>query len=132
MLSTTDTPNPNAALNRFLKPAADGSTVFDAVSWTDVSWSDVSWDAVSWSDVSWSDVSWDAVSWSDVSWTDVSWSDVSWSDVSWEDNAEGEPTLDGDGYELTAPEAAAAASDPDLMTPEEKTASLSSLSSLIP
>ena len=83
------------------QPAADGSKVFDAVSWTDVSWSDVSWDAVSWSDVSWSDVSWDAVSWSDVSWTDVSWSDVSWSDVSWEDNAEGEPILDGDGYELT-------------------------------
>ena len=80
---------------------ADGSTVFNAVSWTDVSWSDVSWDAVSWSDVSWSDVSWDAVSWSDVSWTDVSWSDVSWSDVSWEDNADGETPCDGDGYELT-------------------------------
>ena len=132
VLATTDTPNPNAALNRFLKPAADGTKVFDAVSWSDVSRSDVSWDAVSWSDVSWTDVSWDAVSWSDVSWTDVSWSDVSWSDVSWEDNAEGEPNLDGDGYELTAPEANAAASDPDLMTPEEKAAYLSSLSSLIP
>ena len=109
--------NPNKALNAFVKPAADGSgPVFDAVSWTDVSWSDVSWDAVSWSDVSWSDVSWDAVSWSDVSWTDVSWSDVSWSDVSWEDGAEGE-FLDGDGFELTAAEALAAASDPDLAVP---------------
>ena len=132
VLSTRETPNPNAGLNRFLKLAADGTTVFDAVSWTDVSWSDVSWDAVSWSDVSWSDVSWDAVSWSDVSWTDVSWSDVSWSDVSWEDNADGETPLDADGYELTAPEATAAAADPDLMTPEEKAAYLSSLSSLVP
>ena len=101
VLATPDTPNPNEALNRFLRTAADGSTVFDAVSWTDVSWSDVSWDAVSWSDVSWSDVSWDAVSWSDVSWTDVSWSDVSWTDVSWEDNADGETPRDGNGYELT-------------------------------
>ena len=83
------------------RTVTDGTTVFDAVSWSDVSWSDVSWDAVSWSDVSWSDVSWDAVSWSDVSWTDVSWSDVSWSDVSWEDNADGETPRDGDGYELT-------------------------------
>jgi serine protease AprX len=132
VLDTKETPNPNAALNRFLKPAADGTMVFDAVSWTDVSWSDVSWDAVSWSDVSWSDVSWDAVSWSDVSWSDVSWSDVSWSDVSWEDNADGEAGLDGDGYELTTSEAQAAATDPDLMTPAEKTAYLSSLSSLIP
>ena len=93
--------NPNLALSRFVKPAANGSGLaFDAVSWTDVSWSDVSWDAVSWTDVSWSDVSWDAVSWSDVSWTDVSWSDVSWSDVSWEDGADGE-FLDGNGFELT-------------------------------
>ena len=113
----TTNPNPNEALDRFLKPAADGSIAFDAVSWSDVSWSDVSWDAVSWSDVSWSDVSWDAVSWSDVSWTDVSWSDVSWSDVSWEDNAAGEPVLDGDGYELTPTEALAAALDPALAVP---------------
>jgi serine protease AprX len=123
-LDTRDTPNPNAALNQFLTKTVDGSTVFNAVSWSDVSWSDVSWDAVSWSDVSWSDVSWDAVSWSDVSWTDVSWSDVSWSDVSWEDNADGEPILDGDGYEVTPVEAQAAAEDPDLLTPEEKAAAL--------
>ena len=122
VLATTDTPNPNLALNRFLTTTADGSTVFNAVSWTDVSWSDVSWDAVSWSDVSWSDVSWDAVSWSDVSWTDVSWSDVSWSDVSWEDNADGEAILDGDGYEVTPVEAEAAADDVDLLTPDEKAA----------
>jgi serine protease AprX len=124
--------NPNLALNGFLTTAADGSTVFDAVSWTDVSWSDVSWDAVSWTDVSWSDVSWDAVSWSDVSWTDVSWSDVSWTDVSWEDNAEGDPALPSDGYELTDTEAADAAADPDLLTPEEAEALLSATSSLIP
>jgi serine protease AprX len=122
VLSTIDTPNPNKALNRFLKQAVNGSTVFDAVSWTDVSWSDVSWDAVSWSDVSWSDVSWDAVSWSDVSWSDVSWSDVSWSDVSWEDNADGETPPAGGSYELTPAEAAAAAGDPDLLTPDEKAA----------
>ena len=109
--------NPNMALSRFVKPAANGSgPVFDAVSWTDVSWSDVSWDAVSWTDVSWSDVSWDAVSWSDVSWTDVSWSDVSWSDVSWEDGADGE-FLDGNGFELTLAEKLAAAADPDLAVP---------------
>ena len=122
VLATLETPNPNKALNRFLKQAVDGSMVFDAVSWTDVSWSDVSWDAVSWSDVSWSDVSWDAVSWSDVSWTDVSWSDVSWTDVSWEDNADGETLPSGDGYELTPAQAEAAAEDADLLTPAEKAA----------
>jgi serine protease AprX len=131
-------PNPNAGLERFVvSDPVGGGLMFDAVSWTDVSWSDVSWDAVSWSDVSWSDanwntVSWSDVSWSDVSWTDVSWSDVSWSDVSWEDNAEGEPTLPTDGYELTETEAADAATDPDLLTPEEAAALLSATATLVP
>jgi serine protease AprX len=122
VLATTDTPNPNKALNRFLRTLTDGTTVFDAVSWSDVSWSDVSWDAVSWSDVSWSDVSWDAVSWSDVSWSDVSWSDVSWTDVSWEDNADGETPRDGNGYELTPAQAEVASEDLALLTPDEKAA----------
>jgi serine protease AprX len=110
--------NPNKALTAFVKSAADGGRVFDAVSWTDVSWSDVSWDAVSWADVSWADVSWDAVSWSDVSWADVSWADVSWADVTWEDGADGE-FLDGDGHQLTPDQALAAQADPDLLAPGE-------------
>ena len=61
----------------------------------------------------------------------VSWTDVSWSDVSWEDGADGE-FLDGDGHELTTAEAAAAAADPDLLTPTELEAYLSSLSTLLP
>ncbi|HEU6443882.1 MAG TPA: S8 family serine peptidase [Gaiellaceae bacterium] len=97
-------PNPNAALERFVRryPGVPGRRYLDTtawaataasdpdwtdVSWTDVSWSDVSWSDVSWSDVSWSDVSWTDVSWSDVSWSDVSWSEASWSDVSWADAA---------------------------------------------
>jgi serine protease AprX len=124
VLSTVDTPNPNKALNRFLRQTVDGSTVFNSVSWSDVSWSDVSWDAVSWSDVSWSDVSWDAVSWSDVSWSDVSWSDVSWTDVSWEDNADGETPPSGNVFVATPADIAAAADDPALLTPEEKAAAL--------
>jgi serine protease AprX len=124
--------NPNLGLNRFLKPAADGTLTFDAVSWSDAVRGDVSWDAVSWADVSWADVSWDAVSWADVSWADVSWADVSWADVSYEDNAEGDGALPTDGYEATAPEVADAAADPDLLTPEEREKLLSSTSSLIP
>ena len=91
-------PNPNRALDRFVKPdALNGGYAFDAVSWFDAATGSVSWDSVSWSDISWSDVSWSSISWQDISWTDVSWQDVSWndiswsdSDVSWEDAAEGD------------------------------------------
>jgi serine protease AprX len=121
----TAPPNPNAALNAFVRTdPSTGALAFDAVSWSDaahasvswdaVSWSDVSWSDVSWSDVSWSDVSWADVSWSDVSWTDVSWTDVSWADVSWADEA---AAADTGAEEVTMTEAelqAALLADPDL------------------
>jgi serine protease AprX len=112
----TTPPNPNAALNTFVKPnLLTGTTEFDGTAWYAAAKSSVSWDSVSWTDVSWTDVSWTDVSWSDVSWSDVSWSDVSWSDVlaaadvSWEDNAEGEVANSEGDYVSTPEEEALAA-----------------------
>jgi serine protease AprX len=127
VLNATQSSNPNAALNQFVKlDPVTGLRVFDAVSWTDMIHSNVSWDAVSWADVSWSDVSWDMVSWSDVSWSDVSWSDVSWSDVSWSDvtwsdvlAAEDVTWEDAADSEVAPPEDV-----PLVMTPEEEAAAL--------
>jgi serine protease AprX len=114
-------PNPNAALNRFLKTDLIlGTKEFDGAAWTSAAKSSVSWDSVSWTDVSWTDVSWTDASWADVSWSDVSWSDVSWSDVlaaadvSWEDNAESETSAPAGDYVLTPEEEAAAEADPTL------------------
>jgi serine protease AprX len=108
-------PNPNAALNRFVKTDVVGTTAFDGTAWYAAAKASVSWDSVSWSDVSWTDVSWTDVSWADVSWSDVSWADVSWSDVlaaadvSWEDNAEGETASPAGDYLSTPEEEALAA-----------------------
>jgi serine protease AprX len=119
MLATP--PNPNASLNRFLKPdALLGTTEFDGAAWRAAARASASWDSASWSDASWSDVSWTDASWSDVSWSDASWSDVSWSDVlaaadvSWEDNAEGEAASPLGEYVMTPEEEAAALADPEL------------------
>jgi serine protease AprX len=115
-------PNPNSALNKFLKvDAVLGTTTFDGTAWYTAAKANKLWDAVSWSDVSWSDVSWTDASWADVSWSDVSWSDVSWSDVlaaadvSWEDNAEGEAGSPAGEYVMTPEEEAAALADPTLV-----------------
>jgi serine protease AprX len=115
-------PNPNAALNKFVKTdPVLGSTAFDGTAWYAAAKLNKLWDAASWSDVSWTDVSWTDASWADVSWSDVSWSDVSWSDVlaaadvSWEDNAEGEAGNPAGDYVMTPEEEAEAAADPDLV-----------------
>jgi serine protease AprX len=110
-------PNPNAALNKFLKP---DTAEFDGTAWYAAAKASASWDSASWSDASWSDVSWSDASWSDVSWSDASWSDVSWSDilaaadVSWEDNAGGEVAAPTGDYVMTPEEEAAALADPEL------------------
>jgi len=119
--SLVSPPNPNAALNTFLKVDSLLSTKeFDGAAWRAAAKATASWDSASWSDASWSDVSWTDVSWSDVSWSDASWSDVSWSDVlaaadvSWEDNATGEAPSPLGEYIMTPVEEAAALADPDL------------------
>jgi serine protease AprX len=118
--------NPNAALDRFVRPDPTGGNVpvFDSVGWADaakasvawdaVAWGDVSWSAVAWGDVAWSDVAWDDVSWQDVAWGDVAWGDVSWQDVSYEDAAEGDTASDASAYELDPADVADLQADPDL------------------
>ena len=102
-------PNPNAALNRFVKSTSSGSgsetITFDAASWESAAKSSVSWDSVSWTDVSWSDASWQSVSWTDVSWSD----NLTLADVSYEDNAELEVGTPPAGDYVMTPEDEAAA-----------------------
>jgi hypothetical protein len=105
-------PNPNAALNGFVKadPAGGSGRVFDAASWastakanaswasaswSDASWASASWSSASWASASWSSASWASASWSDASWSSASWSDASWASVSYADNAEGDVSSDG-------------------------------------
>ncbi len=116
-------PNPDWALNQFVKTDLTGGRAFDAVSWSDVATANVSWDSVSWTDVSWADtaasavswadVSWDSVSWADVSWADVSWADVSWADSAYEDAAESDAAADPTAYALTPEQAAEIMADPE-------------------
>jgi serine protease AprX len=120
-ITLTRPPNPNAALNRFVKTdGLLGIAAFDGAAWHTAAKSSASWDSVSWTDVSWTDVSWTDASWADVSWTDVSWTDVSWSDVlaasdvSWEDAAEAEVGAPTGDYIMTPEEEAAALADPEL------------------
>jgi serine protease AprX len=95
-------PNPNAALNKFVKSAVDGTKSFDAAAWqkaaqadaawadaawADVAWSDAAWSSAAWSDVAWADAAWASAAWGTVAWSDAAWSDAAWSDAAWADNA---------------------------------------------
>jgi serine protease AprX len=119
-------PNPNRGVEQYLTTAADGSTSFNALAWTDAvkSKSDLAWSDLAWSDLAWSDsnlaaMAWTDLAWSDLAWTDLAWSDLAWSDMAWtdssiEDAAVGDTLDSSPGYVATDPELEAAAVDPAL------------------
>ncbi len=77
-------PNPNAAVNRFVRQASDGTgLMFDAASWANVAMSDASWASASWAQASWANASWANASWAQASWANASWAQASWAQASW-------------------------------------------------
>jgi serine protease AprX len=67
--SMTSPPNPNAGLNQFLVPPADGGPqVFDGAAWSAAATDSASWDSASWDSASWDSASWDSASWDSASW----------------------------------------------------------------
>ena len=121
-VTSSQTPNPNAGLDRFVSTSLLGGTTFDAMSWanaakTDMSWNSMSWNSMSWTDQSWSDQAWQAMSWNSMSWNSMSWTDMSWTDMSWADTSQ-EDAAEGDAASLSqitadAADVTAAATDPD-------------------
>ncbi len=121
-VTSSQTPNPNAGLDRFVSTSLLGGTTFDSMSWanaakTDMSWNSMSWNSMSWTDQSWSDQAWQSMSWNSMSWNSMSWTDMSWTDMSWADTSQ-EDAAEGDAASLTqitadATDVSNAATDPD-------------------
>ena len=83
-----DPPNPNLALNQFVRPDVSGGFAFDAASWAntaqaDASWNSASWNSASWANASWANASWNSASWANASWSNASWAAASWNAASW-------------------------------------------------
>jgi hypothetical protein len=104
----TTPPNPNAALNRFVATAADGTRVFDSAAWSDAAWASAAWASAAWSDAAWASAAWSSAAWSSAAWasaawasaawgtaawSSAAWSDAAWSDAAWADNAGADPTV---------------------------------------
>ena len=126
--SVKTAPNPNLALNRFLRadPAGGSLPVFDAAAWAEAAWSEAAWSEAAWNEAAWSengaDAAWSEAAWSEAAWNEAAWSEAAWSEAAWaestqEDNAEGEAP--GVAPALTPEAAAELAADPELQLPLE-------------
>jgi serine protease AprX len=84
----TSPPNPNLALNQFVRSDGVGGLAFDAASWAstaqaNASWNSASWNSASWAAASWANASWNSASWAAASWNSASWAAASWAAASW-------------------------------------------------
>ena len=126
-------PNPNAALNRFVGAAADGTAVFDAAAWADAArtdaawadaawadaaWADAAWASAAWSSAAWSDAAWASAAWASAAWSDAAWSDAAWSDAAWADNADAEPVIAEDVTAIDGASQAAALAALGIVDPD--------------
>ena len=120
-LKTTNPPNPNLALNRFLIPDPTGSPtpVFDAASWGSAARSDASWGAASWGAASWGAASWGTASWGTASWGTASWGTASWGAASWGAASWGAASWGDTTY---ADNAASDLGQPPMLDPEQEAA----------
>jgi serine protease AprX len=81
-------PNPNLALNQFVRSDGSGGLAFDSASWANyaaanASWNSASWNSDAWSLASWNSASWNSASWANASWNSASWAAASWNSASW-------------------------------------------------
>jgi serine protease AprX len=81
-------PNPNLALNQFVRSDGSGGLAFDSASWANyaaanASWNSASWNSDAWSLASWNSASWNSASWAAASWNSASWAAASWNSASW-------------------------------------------------
>jgi serine protease AprX len=82
-------PNPNAGLNKFLRPDPAGGLlpVFDHAAWADAAWTDAAWNDAAWTDAAWNNAAWTDAAWADAAWTDAAWAEAAWTDAAWTDAA---------------------------------------------
>jgi serine protease AprX len=129
-MDQNDAPNPNLALDQYVKPGSpsggNGSPYsFDSASWnsaaqSNASWNSVSWNSASWNSASWNSASWNSASWNSASWNSASWNSASWNSASWnsaaqEDAADGDASGDPSAFAVSSDDLAAIlANDPSL------------------
>ena len=79
-----DPPNPNAALEHFVKSGKghiSKGDAFNSASWVKSAKTSASWNSASWNSASWNSASWNSASWNSASWNSASWNSDSYEDA---------------------------------------------------
>jgi hypothetical protein len=107
-------PNPNLALDQFVKSSSLSGGSGNSYSFDSASWNSAAQSNASWNSASWNSASSNSASWNSASWNSASWNSVSWNSAAQEDAADGD-SPDPSAFALSPDDLAAIlAGDPAL------------------
>ena len=80
----TDPPNPNAALDQFVKTdPTTGLPVFDQASWASAAWASAAWASAAWASAAWASAAWASAAWASAAWGSAAWASAAWASAAW-------------------------------------------------
>jgi serine protease AprX len=82
-------PNPNAGLNKFLRPNPAGGTtpVFDEAAWAETARTNAAWNEAAWNEAAWAEAAWNEAAWAEAAWAEAAWAEAAWAEAAWAEAA---------------------------------------------
>jgi serine protease AprX len=93
--TVVDPPNPNAALEQFVKTdPVTGLRVFDQPSWAAAAWASAAWGSAAWASAAWGSAAWGSAAWASAAWASAAWASASsaaaaWGSAAWGSSSSG-------------------------------------------
>jgi serine protease AprX len=78
-------PNPNAALDRFVRPVPGAGPIqaFDSAAWQAAALTNPSWDSPTWNAKAWNAAAWGSAAWGSAAWGSAAWGSAAWGSAAW-------------------------------------------------
>ena len=80
--AVTTPPNPNAGLNKFLRPNPAGGTtpIFDEAAWAETARTNAAWNEAAWAEAAWAEAAWNEAAWAEAAWAEAAWAEAAWAE----------------------------------------------------
>jgi serine protease AprX len=114
-------PNPNLALDKFVKPDPKSGTipVFDTDAWQAAALKNPNWDGPTWNAAAWGSAAWGSAAWGTAAWGSPAWGSAAWGTAAWGSSTLAQQLASSDAAWGSAAWGSAASADvaPDIVLP---------------
>jgi serine protease AprX len=78
-------PNPNAALDKFVRPVPGAGPIqaFDSAAWQAAALKNPNWNSPTWNSKAWNSAAWGSAAWGSAAWGSAAWGSAAWGSAAW-------------------------------------------------